>query len=130
MDRIKLTFFMIEKLINLRQAGISNAIVKIFPFHNKFALQGIKRIKDQDLDHINLAKGTGSPEDQAIYSDMIPKGLTKTWTSFVNVPTNSIRNYFGEKIAMYFSFLQVYTWFLLAPAIAGIPIFFVQIFVD
>ncbi|CAI9723214.1 Hypothetical predicted protein [Octopus vulgaris] len=43
------------------------------------------------------------------------------WKSFFRqLPMDDIRAYFGEKLALYFSFLIVYTYALIAPAIIGI----------
>ncbi|GIY36096.1 anoctamin-10 [Caerostris extrusa] len=44
--------------------------------------------------------------------------LKKKWT-FTSLPISDIRNYFGESVAFYFSFIYCYTWYLLPPAIIG-----------
>jgi hypothetical protein len=40
---------------------------------------------------------------------------------FQKLPLDDLKNYFGEKIGLFFGFLEHYTSFLLYPAIAGIP---------
>ena len=47
-----------------------------------------------------------------------------------NIPLNKIRNYYGEKIALYFEFLRYYQCSLLFPAIFGLVVFIVQRIVD
>lgn len=42
-------------------------------------------------------------------------------------PLEDIRNYFGEKIAMYFGFMAHYTLWLLVPSIVGVVVFILQI---
>lgn len=47
------------------------------------------------------------------------------WTSW-DIPVDKIRNYYGEKIALYYVWLQNYTQWLIVPAIAGIFAFILQ----
>ena len=53
--------------------------------------------------------------------------LQKDWATprclFKYQPLDLIRDYFGEKIALYFSWLGYYTAFLVVPAILGISVF-------
>jgi hypothetical protein len=67
-------------------------------------------------------------EVQKLFEEHVPKGLSKAWRSWLTVPAGRIREYFGEKIAMYFAFLSFYTIMLIIPSIIGIPIFIVQFF--
>merc|ERR1711871_45209 len=49
--------------------------------------------------------------------------LDKTWvraSCCSEQPLDLVRNYFGEKVAMYFAFLGLYTYYLLFPACIGI----------
>ncbi len=79
-----------------------------------------------------MTEESDSKADNEIFSDDIPKSLVKEWNwkTFLSVPANSIRNYFGEKIAMYFSFLSLYTIYLIPISLLGIPIFFLQLFLN
>jgi anoctamin-10 len=45
-------------------------------------------------------------------------------------PSTSIRDYYGEKIALYFSYLSFYTLFLIPVGIIGIPAFIMQVLYD
>lgn len=42
------------------------------------------------------------------------------------VPETEIRNYYGEKVALYFTFLGYYTKELMLMGIAGLAVFIVQ----
>ncbi|KAK7496840.1 hypothetical protein BaRGS_00011820 [Batillaria attramentaria] len=54
--------------------------------------------------------------------------LRKTWvkTIFSKQPLDSVCKYFGAKIGLYFAFIGHYTTWLLAPALLGIIMWFVQ----
>ena len=45
MDRIKLTYILMERTLNSLVAKKSNLLVNSFPFHNRFTLFGEKRMK-------------------------------------------------------------------------------------
>nr|XP_061825656.1 anoctamin-9-like isoform X3 [Nerophis lumbriciformis] len=53
--------------------------------------------------------------------------LTKSWARwtacFQRQPITDIRNYFGEKVALYYLWLGWYTFMLIAPAVIGIIVF-------
>jgi anoctamin-10 len=119
---------MVERAIHVRNASRSKLLVDLFPFHNKFALRGTRRMEDKDLKKvqvINQLKGDQLAHDD-IFADEIPKGLTKYWRGIIHCPATKIRDYFGEKIAMYFSFLSYYTFYLIFPGVLGIPVFICQ----
>lgn len=50
--------------------------------------------------------------------------IEKKWYlyPFQNLPLEDLKNYFGEKIGLYFAFLQHYTLCLMLPAFIGIPL--------
>ncbi|KAF0040943.1 hypothetical protein F2P81_006841 [Scophthalmus maximus] len=52
------------------------------------------------------------------------KDLSEAWYSGNQLaqPLDSVNGYFGSSVAFYFSFLDFYTWSLLAPAILGLSI--------
>ena len=52
--------------------------------------------------------------------------LEKEWTGLMKVPLRVIRDYYGEKIALFFSFLNYYIYCSLVITIAAIPMFFLQ----
>ncbi|KAF3523029.1 hypothetical protein F2Q69_00051497, partial [Brassica cretica] len=70
-------------------------------------------------------------ESEGVIKQMFPlhdelnrKELLKTWAlnwwNFTNQPIDQIYSYFGAKIGVYFSFLGMYTRWLLFPAVLGI----------
>ena len=50
--------------------------------------------------------------------------------SFVAEPGCQVREYFGTRIALYFTFLGVYTWQLVIPTLLGILTFIVDFATD
>jgi hypothetical protein len=59
-----------------------------------------------------------------VHNEMIKKQLTSSWLRYDvmpwNQPLDDIKDYFGEKIGLYFCFVGHYTTWLIGPAIVGL----------
>ena len=82
--------------------------------------------------HLNLMsmlKGFFAPHDQHKIKDLRAKWVYKPWVNSISKPPTpilEIRDYFGEKIAIYFAWLDFYTQQLQVPAAVGMITFLVQ----
>ena len=61
-----------------------------------------------------------------LFEKEVPKGLSNFWKNIFIPPVTKIRNYFGEKIALYFAFLTFYNIMLIFPSIICVPVFVIQ----
>ncbi|EQC41790.1 hypothetical protein SDRG_00653 [Saprolegnia diclina VS20] len=84
-------------------------------------------------EHINfdaLKGATYFTDLFALHDEAALQHLTKSWATnwrLTRQPLGELRNYFGEKIALYFAWLEFYTKSLLLPAVIGIIIYVLDI---
>lgn len=126
MERIRLLNSYMETEISLNALQALGYIEAHFPLHNFWQLKG----------HESNLENTASSEDKLLKNilyDFKPLNtdgpLVTCWnTSLINqkIPLSKIRNYFGEKIGLYFEFLRFYQVSLLVPALIGLGVFIVQ----
>ncbi|CAG9328292.1 unnamed protein product [Blepharisma stoltei] len=95
-DKVRIVFEMIESVIDVGELVENTLLAGHFCLHEQAKLQFLK----------------------------------DNWGGFGKFykpqPFKQIRSYFGEKISMYFAWLQYYIIWLLIPAIAGIGLFIIQ----
>ena len=125
-DRIKLLHSLILRQADLHYLAQKEIIVAAFPLKNNYELYGISQFTNvmEDQNYMSPTKRMLS----TLY-DPKPKGLLNKWSEslrFTSLPINKIRNYFGEKIAMYFSFVSFFGSFLSIPSLIGVVIFVLQ----
>ena len=130
MERLRLIVSYIETEIGINYLQEHGFILAHFPLHNIWQLKG------KDTGVVNDA----TQEDVLLrnilydFKPANPDGpLMQCWkTALINqkIPLSKIRNYYGEKIALYFEFLRYYQCSLLFPAIIGLVVFIVQRVLD
>jgi anoctamin-10 len=137
-DRIKLTYSLIQSQINLDKLERYRLIEAHFPLHDYWDFEG--------REVIGVSSSFQYLQDQRLYTRIINilsqekdrvLGLKNCWSKKLfrlDLPIYYIRSYFGEKIALYFSFLGFYTkWLIFATilgTITGVARWFVRIHDD
>lgn len=98
-------------------------VQQMFPLHKK------------DLDRLrhNWVTYWRPPRTSLIESSVSTQCCTSTAPYrlvryYLDQPLDQVQEYFGEKIAFYFAFLELYTRWLVLPSIAGIGLFAIQIY--
>lgn len=98
--------------INISSLKYNQVIKDLFPMHDKYALLGQhwghKALKLRTIKTI-LTKPKAAVGEKNIFLTNHLKGVEKEWRHFLYVPSRSIRDYFGEQIAYYFTFCSYYT---------------------
>ena len=127
-ERINLLCSLIYTQVSLNALEDRRLIVAHFPLHKTWKLTGKS---DTIIENV-------PPDEkmlQAVLTDFkstnnnVSTPLIPAWKTGLfgqRIPLSKIRNYFGEKITMYFEFLRLYQISLLLPAIIGIVVFAIQ----
>ncbi|OMJ84572.1 hypothetical protein SteCoe_14312 [Stentor coeruleus] len=125
-DRLKLLQSLISRQVNLHYLAQKEIIKCSFPLKNDYELYGSRLFTDfrddpyyEDISRKML---------DTLYGPSC-KGLLNNWDSKINfgdLPINKIRNYFGEKIGLYFAFISYFSKVLCIPSFTGIVVFVLQ----
>ena len=127
MERIRLLTLHIDQVVDLDLLEHSGIVAGHFPLHNDWELQGKIRkpmrnsVEEEGLMHNFLFNLKAGKEKGRSLNDSWRVSLV-----YNTLPLNKIRNYFGEKIAMYFEFLNIMHRYLLYPSVLGIVVFALQ----
>lgn len=125
-DRIKLLGSLITRQADLHYLAQKEIIVTSFPLKSHSELYGFSQFTNamQDQDYI--------PETKKMLNSLYTtsqKGIINQWNNAhgcTTLPLSKVRNYFGEKIGMYFAFVSYFGKFLSVPSIIGLIIFVLQ----
>jgi hypothetical protein len=125
-DRLKLLQSLISRQADLHYLAQKEIIHSFFPLKNDFELHGVRQftsyLEDPDYED-NAKKMLGN------FYEPSPKGLLNNWGSrliFGDLPITKIRNYFGEKIGLYFAFINYFSKVLSIPSFSGVAVFVLQ----
>lgn len=126
MNRLKLLYSLINRQVVLHKLTKSALISDHFALHDDWELSGTQRISSlEDYDYLMVISKFNS-----IYADSFQgqgrKGLKQAWEETflkVELPLDRIRNYFGEKIGLFFAFKSLMAKFLMVPSMVGLGVF-------
>lgn len=140
MEKLKMIHKIVSKNINVLKLLKLKYLEACFPLHDNYQMQGeftaplFKKLNDEKF----LLEHKETPGEKRVkqYFMMMADEAEKTdfdtdgsslvddikfsWGHPWDINVESIRNYFGEKIAMYFNFLSFYTLYLMPMAVLGI----------
>lgn len=125
-DRLKLLQSLISRQVDLHYLAQKEIIHSFFPLKSIYELKGERQFTDfrDDPNYEDLSKKLLNN----LYESS-PKGLLNNWGSriaFGDLPIYKIRNYFGEKIGLYFAFINYFGKILCIPSFTGIVVFVLQ----
>jgi hypothetical protein len=127
-DRIKLLNSILGRQMSIPELKARGIIIDSFPIKNNWILYGksdfpsppISSYDSTHIEHLTRYEGL-TKFSQPLYKKWDLKYFS------TEIPMNGIKNYFGEKIAMYFGFLAHFTNMLILPGVIGAIIFIVQL---
>lgn len=144
MERIKLVFSMISNSLRLFELIDNGLITECCPLHDPFLKNSLKKapLFVSILDSKKLTSESASPIERDIkktlsgfkevgeVSDFSERSLVEdcrfVWTVPWFVSVDALRDYFGEKLALYFEFSVTFTKIKLPMAIVGLIVFILQ----
>lgn len=130
MERLRLIGICIETEIGLSFLQERGFIIAHFPLHNVWQLKG------KNMSVTGEFKSEDRVLREVLYDVKSEKNngpLIKCWNTALigqKIPLSKIRNYYGEKIALYFEFLRYFQCNLVIPALIGISTFIIQCLYD
>lgn len=146
MERIKLVNSILTESINIFKLIEDQDVIEYFPLHDYYILkfepkENLFEKFDSVMLHTNsedyeemvtIMEGMKDEADEADFiKEPLVTGLALNWCHPTKLNIDHIQNYFGEKIALYFTYVQYYTRGLKLMALMGLILFFLDLyFVD
>lgn len=130
-DRLKILMSLIKRQVNIEYLAQKEIINSFFPLQNDFDLRG-ERMFTGVLEDQTVEDNTKAMVKEAMGNDSYSpsqKGIMNNWPSALysqKIPLTKIRNYFGEKIGFYFSFISYYSKIVSIPSLIGVVVFVLQ----
>ena len=126
MERMKLLHSLVSTQMLMYRLSDRRVMLEDFALHNELELDGgqVSEMQFDDPDYVEYFHWLEFLDHQPSFI-----GLKKSWKSNMydfRLPLNKIRNYFGEKIALYFAFTSLLAKVLLTPAVLGTFVFVIQ----
>lgn len=126
MEKLKLLHSLIGTELLLYQLTSKGVLLEDFALHNEVDLEGLVpgevQWEDSDIaEYYHWLAFLSKPVSRP--------GLKQVWKpSFYDfrLPLNKIRNYYGEKIALYFAFLSLLAKTSIVPGLIGLFVFIIQ----
>ena len=125
MERIRLINSYIETAIDIHLLEAKGFIVAHFPTQTYSEFES--HLLTQKSEHSNIIRTIFTDCDNNIIKQQPLKQCWKTNIWNQQIPLSKIRNYFGEKIALYFEFLRLSQKSLIVPSVLGIILFIIEV---
>lgn len=129
MEKLKMAHATISSVINIEKMIKSMMVLQYFPLHDDFILKGIRKallirpliltgilVEEEQsagekklFNFFKTLAETADPADFDTNGSNLEQELAFKITRPMNLSIESVKNYFGEKLAMYFLFLTSYT---------------------
>ena len=123
-DKLKLIKSLINRQVVLHSLVKHCLLSQSFPLHNESELNGLP-LSASSIPRMHVGEDLLKHVKRRIKSPIATEWRHKHILD-ASVPVNGVKNYFGEKVALYFGFTGFLTNALIPVAIFGLPLFVVQ----